>query len=160
YKQVDAVLTGLDFKASYKLMKNLTWTGQTAVLRAFNQQTKDWLVGMPADRLENGLTLELPKLKNLQDAYVGLSIEHVLTQTRVPANSDYTNPPAGYMLLNVQTGIKIPMASQKITVDFEINNLFNATYRDYLNRFRYFADEMGRNYSIKIKIPFNLNSKK
>jgi len=160
YKQVDAVLKGLDFKASYKLMKNLTWTGKAAVLRAFNQQTKNWLIGMPADRLENGLTFELPKLKSLQEAYLGISIGNVFTQTRVPANSDYTNPPAGYTLLNVQTGIKIPIANQKIAVDFEINNLLNTTYRDYLNRFRYFADEMGRNYSIKINIPFNLNSKK
>lgn len=160
YKQVDAVLTGLDFKASYKLTKNLSWTVKASVLRAFNQQTKEWLFGMPADRFENGLTLELPVLKNMEDAYVGLSIENVLTQTRVLANSDYTNPPAGYRLLNFQTGIKIPITNQKITVDFEINNLLNTTYRDYLNRFRYFADEMGRNYSIKIKIPFNLNSKK
>ncbi|HRN42590.1 MAG TPA: TonB-dependent receptor, partial [Vicingus sp.] len=103
---------------------------------------------------------ELPKLKSLQEAYLGISIGNVFTQTRVPANSDYTNPPEGYTLLNVQTGVKIPIANQKIAVDFEINNLLNTTYRDYLNRFRYFADEMGRNYSIKINIPFNLNSKK
>ena len=41
-----------------------------------------------------------------------------------------------------------------IQVGLSINNILNTSYRDYLNRFRYFADEMGRNISLKIKIPF------
>jgi iron complex outermembrane receptor protein len=43
---------------------------------------------------------------------------------------------------------------QKLIVNFEINNLLNTVYRDYLNRFRYYADEMGRNYSLKLKLTF------
>jgi len=160
YKQVDAVLSGFDFKASYNFTEKLSWTGKASILRAFNQQTKDWLVGMPADRVENGLTIELPEFKKIKGNYVGFSVENVMPQMRIPANSDYANPPSGYSLINFQTGVQLPLNNQKITVDFEINNLLNTTYRDYLNRFRYFADEMGRNYSIKIKIPINLNSKK
>ncbi|MEI6021473.1 MAG: hypothetical protein WCR21_10120, partial [Bacteroidota bacterium] len=30
-------------------------------------------------------------------------------------------------------------------------------YRDYLDRFRYYADAMGRNYTIRLTVPFNTN---
>ncbi|MBK8625953.1 MAG: hypothetical protein IPN86_10440 [Saprospiraceae bacterium] len=33
-------------------------------------------------------------------------------------------------------------------------NLLNSTYRDYLNRLRYFADEMGRNIYVSINMSF------
>jgi iron complex outermembrane receptor protein len=32
-----------------------------------------------------------------------------------------------------------------------INNLFNTRYRDYMNRFRYFTDEVGRNIVLQLK---------
>ena len=32
-------------------------------------------------------------------------------------------------------------------------NLLNTSYRNYMNRFRYYADEMGRNISIRLKMP-------
>jgi iron complex outermembrane receptor protein len=32
------------------------------------------------------------------------------------------------------------------------DNLFNTAYRDYLNRFRYYADESGRNLYISLRI--------
>ena len=37
----------------------------------------------------------------------------------------------------------------------------NTTYRDYMDRFRYFTDAIGRNYTLRIKIPIQiLNNKK
>jgi iron complex outermembrane receptor protein len=37
--------------------------------------------------------------------------------------------------------------------------MLNTRYRNYMNRWRYFADEAGINFSIKLKIPFNINQK-
>ncbi len=57
--------------------------------------------------------------------------------------------------MNIGLGFTVPTyKKQKIVVNFEINNVINTVYRDYLNRFRYYADEMGRNYSLKLKLTF------
>jgi len=110
---------------------------------------------MPSNRFSNGLEYKWPSVKRLVDVYVEANLEHILEQTRVPDNSDYSNPPEGYNLVNFAVGFSIPTyKKQKVVVDFEINNLLNTKYRDYLNRFRYYTDEMGINYSVKLKITF------
>jgi iron complex outermembrane receptor protein len=37
--------------------------------------------------------------------------------------------------------------------------LLNNAYRDYLNRFRYFTDEMGRNFVFGVKFNFEVEEK-
>lgn len=155
YTQVDAVLTGFDLKTTYQFVKSLSWTGKTSFLWALNKQGNEWLVGMPANRISNGLEYKLPNLKKLSDIYVEVELETVLEQLNVPENSDYLDPPKSYNLMNLGAGFTVPtFKEQKLIVNFEINNLLNTVYRDYLNRFRYYADEMGRNYSLKLKLTF------
>jgi iron complex outermembrane receptor protein len=43
---------------------------------------------------------------------------------------------------------------KKIDVVFGVTNLFNVAYRDYINAFRYFTLDRGRNISLKIKMAF------
>ncbi len=155
YSQVEAALTGFDLSTKYEFVKNVSWTGKTSFLWAYNLTEKDWLVGMPANRFKNSLEYKLPNLKNVKDVYVELGLETVLEQTLVPDSSDYIVPPVGYNLLSFGLGFSIPTyKKQKLVVDFGINNLLNTVYRDYLNRFRYYADEMGRNYTINLKLTF------
>ena len=40
-----------------------------------------------------------------------------------------------------------------MTIGVGVDNLLNTSYRDYLNRFRYYTDEMGTNVSLRVKIP-------
>lgn len=155
YSQVEAALTGFDFSTKYEFVKNVSWTGKTSFLWAYNITANDWLVGMPANRVKNSLEYKLPNLKSIKDVYVELGLENVLEQTLVPDSSDYMAPPKGYNLVTFSLGFSIPTyKKQKIVVDFGINNLFNTVYRDYLNRFRYYADELGRNYTINLKLTF------
>jgi iron complex outermembrane receptor protein len=155
YTQVDAALTGVDLKMSYQLVNHLTWIGKTSFLNAYNLTANEWLVGMPANRFENTLEYKLSKLKKLTDAYIEIGLQNVLKQHHIPANSDYSSPPDAYNLLSAGLGFGIPIVNkQKLIVDFKIKNLLNTAYRDYLNRFRYYADEMGRNYTLKLKLIF------
>jgi iron complex outermembrane receptor protein len=48
----------------------------------------------------------------------------------------------------------IEMMKRKVDFVFGVSNLFNVSYRDYMNAFRYFALDRGRNISLKIKMPF------
>ena len=155
YTQVDAALTGVDLKMSCQFVNHLTWTGKTSFLNAYNLTANEWLVGMPANRFENILEYKLPKLKKLRDVYLEAGIQSVLKQDHIPANSDYSPPPNAYNLLSAGLGFGIPLAKkQQLILDFKIKNLLNTAYRDYLNRFRYYADEMGRNFTLKLKLIF------
>ena len=51
------------------------------------------------------------------------------------------------------------MKNESIELGISVFNLFNESYRDYLDRFRYFTDAMGRNISIRLKVPFTINFK-
>jgi len=155
YTQVDAALTGIDLKMSYQFVNHLTWTGKTSFLNAYNLTANEWLVGMPANRFENILEYKLSKLKKLKDVYLEIGIQSVLKQNHIPVNSDYSPPPNAYNLLSAGFGFGIPLVKkQQLIVDFKIKNLLNTAYRDYLNRFRYYTDEMGRNYTLKLKLTF------
>ena len=47
-----------------------------------------------------------------------------------------------------------PCEKQQLEIGISVQNFFNTVYRDYLNRFRYYADDMGRNGSIRLKWKF------
>ena len=42
--------------------------------------------------------------------------------------------------------------SDKISISLIFDNLLDTSYRNYLNRLRFYADEMGRNVMLQIKI--------
>lgn len=155
YEQVDARFSGADVFFSYKLNDKLLFSFKGMLVRAFNKTDKTFLTGIPADKVEPGITYS-KSLKNNQKMSVNLSIPIVNTQKRVEANSDYVAPPKGYILVNAQISYAFNIKKQTLEISLEANNLLNQSYRDYLNRFRYFADETGRNIGVKIKVPFNI----
>jgi len=40
------------------------------------------------------------------------------------------------------------------TLAFSVQNILNTSYRDYLNRQRFFADETGRNIQLQLKFNY------
>jgi iron complex outermembrane receptor protein len=156
HTQVNAHLKGIDLTVNYDFTKKMKVVSKLSILRAFNQSAREHLVMMPADRFENSLEYNFKDGKKIHDAYVFLLVQSVLEQTRVPENSDYANPPAGYTLLNLAAGMDIRLKENTISVGISVNNLLNKSYRDYMNRFRYFTDEMGRNISVRVAVPFEL----
>ncbi|UFH57494.1 hypothetical protein [Spirosoma sp. KNUC1025] len=93
---------------------------------------------------------------------------YVAKQNRTPAvasrqqngevifTGDFAPPPPAYFLLGAELGFTAQLGGQSMSVILTGSNLVNVAYRDYLNRFRYFADEPGRNVSLKIRVPFSV----
>ena len=156
HDQVNAHLRGFDLTVNYSITPELKIISKASILRAYNQTMREHLVMMPADRFENSLEYNFKDSKSFTNTYVSISALSVLKQTRVPENSDYVAPPEGYTLLNLSAGMDILMKRNAISIGVSINNLLNTRYRDYMNRFRYFADEMGRNISVRATVPFTL----
>lgn len=159
YQQTDALLSGFDASASVKPLSNFEWESKLSVLYARNTSIKDWLILMPANRLSNEITYSFKDAKKFSDSYVAVEFLNVMQQKNTPdernGRQDYKAPPGAYHLLNFNASSAISFGKTKITIGIGIRNVLNTAFRDYLNSMRYFTDEMGRNISIRVKIPFN-----
>ncbi len=154
YTQVNAIYRGADANLSYNLTSKLSLISKTALLFAYNETIHNYLVLVPPQRFENGFKFELGKWGNVSEFYFSASHMYVARQNRVPPNSDYSPPPPGYYLVNATIGCNLHVAGQTVSFNLGATNLLNAAYRDYLNRFRYFCDDLGRNITLRMRILF------
>ena len=123
---------------------------------------------MPSDRYEADLDYSFIDGKKFKQSSIKLGIQHVTKQIHVPPTgnikvtdqagittmqSDYMQPPDAYTVFNLEAMTGIEFQKRRLDLVFGINNLFDIAYRDYMNAFRYFALDRGRNISLKIKLP-------
>ncbi|RYF87395.1 MAG: TonB-dependent receptor, partial [Chitinophagaceae bacterium] len=157
YTQNDALLQGIDFASKTAIVKQLDWELKYSMLRANNRDANDWLIRMPADRIQNEITYSLADGKRFSKTYFSTEIINVLKQTRVPADKngpqDYKAAPPGYLLWNMDAGTTIEMFHWPVHFSFGVRNILNTAYRDYMNSMRFFTDETGRNFQLRLKLP-------
>jgi iron complex outermembrane receptor protein len=152
YVQSNAVLRGIDFSVHKTLNHSFMAGAKTALLWAKNSDTKEWIIQMPSNRIEGDITYSFAN-KLLQNAAIELRYMHIMQQTRIPVSIlDYIPPPNAYSLLNVDFSSDVSIGKRQISVGLTVVNLLNQTYRDYMNRFRYFNDEPGRSINLRIKL--------
>lgn len=155
YTQTDATFKGLDGTLDWKLNKRLSWNSKMTYLRVNDVRNDTYLVNIPANRWENQLKYTWPQLGVWHKMAVSVTNRWVSQQRRVPPASDFSPPPAGYSLWSAQASGTLPLAEKRyLELTLTIDNMFDVAYRDYLNRFRYFADEMGRNVSLRARYVF------
>src|SRR5690606_38279783 len=93
--------------------------------------------------------------ETVQGNYIKLAHRFVARQTQYREGMDYVAPPPAYHLFDM-------VASKQFKTDTDaswqvmlsVENLFNRSYKDYMDRFRYFAHQIGRNANIKISYQF------
>jgi len=79
-----------------------------------------------------------------------LAVAH---QNRQP-QFDFAPAPPSYHLWNLSFNTLLPMGNKKLKAGLTVSNLFDVAYKDYMNRFRYFTHEMGRNFTLRLKYQF------
>jgi len=156
YKQSNVYYTGLDFSFGYDVFKNIEFTSKTSLIYAYNRSINDYLINIPSNRFNNGITFKKDNFKKMSDLFFEFSTTTVLEQKNVPKKSDYVAPPKGYFLMNFELGTSFKIKKQTISINMIVSNLANTIYRDYLNRFRYYSNELGRNITLRLKIPFSV----
>ena len=160
YTQANVTLMGVDGQISYELISHLTVSEKLSILRAYNNSAKDYLIQMPADRSITTLSYDFKSWKILNESFISINGVYENKQWRVPVNADYAAPPAAYFLLNAELGTTLQLKRQRLVISISGNNLLNTVYRNYMNRFRYYSDELGRNVLLRIKIPINYSINK
>lgn len=156
HKQTDATFKGIDASAGYKITKHLAFVTKASIVRAFNETAKEHLVLIPSDRYEGELEYTFNDGKRTKDAHISLSALHVTKQWRVPNGADFAPPPPAYALMNFSIGTGVMIKKQQLNFDLSVTNLLDTKYRDYLDRFRYYTDAIGRSINLRIKIPFGI----
>ncbi|HEY9045130.1 MAG TPA: TonB-dependent receptor [Ohtaekwangia sp.] len=154
YTQVNARFRGVDLSGTYNLTDSLSLTGKVSLLYAWNKTIHDYLQLIPGNRFEASLRYGLGNYGSLRQVYISVTDIYTARQKLVPANSDYLAPPAAYMLLNANVGFSVPVNSQMVNISVSVNNILDVAYRDYMDRFRYFTDEPGRNFTLRVRVPF------
>ena len=163
YNQIDAEIYGIDIDLNKKINKRLDYYGSISLLRGKNTSENLPLINMPAANFNNKLMYFNEEFKQLS-----ISITHktVLQQNRFPDYNFFTLDPVTQQDVFVDIsstpptysifGLNISSAFNEGKLQFELNveNLFNTSYREHLNRLRYFSDELGRNINFKIKINY------
>ncbi|MHA6249518.1 TonB-dependent receptor [Pontibacter sp. CAU 1760] len=161
YRQTDATFKGVDLSLEYKLLPDLTLDSKTAIVRARNAATDDYLINIPADRFDNSLRYELRQPEEhstiFSNTYISVGGTYVAKQTRLPSKTeeDFAPAPDSYFLMHAEAGTQVKFGNQVVEFGITGTNLTNTMYRDYLNRFRYFSDEVGRLLMFRVKVPLN-----
>ena len=169
YGQVDARLFGVDVRANYTFDANFNLQTVFAYVNGQDLDRNRPLIDMPAPNINTTFGFRKAEWNNLN---IGLRNQTVLEQTRFPNNDfevTYINdsgeqttetvavsqPPSGYSLFHLTSSVDFDVFKQStLTLGFFVDNILNTAYRDYLNRQRYFADDLGRNFRIQLKLNY------
>ena len=146
YEQSNAHLSGNDLQVNFHMNKYVRVELKSSQLYAWNLSKEKWIEFMPANRYE------LNTILNYKKYNVDFSATYIGKQTRVTPGIDYAPPPNAYTLFSVQLNREYQFRKSKVLIALGVNNLFNKTYRDYLNSYRYYSNDLGRNINLKIKI--------
>lgn len=177
YTQTDALFLGIDFSGTWLLHEHFKVTPKVSLLRASDYRNHDYLVFIPSNRYDVMLRYDEASRFWLTNFFFETKIKYTARQNRAPrvitvseiidandqdinlfeednSNFDFMAPPDGYWLVNMSTGFSIKDEKTKYDFRLSAENLFNTTYREYTNRFRYYANEIGSNYILSVKCTF------
>ena len=166
YRQTEVQLLGVDIDASYNLNKTLKLTHQLSLVKGYERGNDLPLINMPPVNTKNQILYSNQKLNNL---VLSLESEYVFAQNEYPDNNfevyipvlettetlDISTPPNAYHLLKLNGSMDFKVSkTTSLKVGLEITNLLNSSYRSYLNLLRYYADDLGRNFLLNLKLNY------
>lgn len=177
YTQTDALFLGTDFIATWKAARHLQVIPKVSLLRASDESNHDLLLFIPSNRYEVAVRYDKPQVGFFRNVYLESKTKYIARQSRAPrvvtvreikeaeeqnkdpfngdtSNFDFVAPPDGYWLWNIAAGASVK--ARRVQYDFRLScdNTLNESYREYTNRFRYYADDLGRNIIFSMKCIF------
>ncbi|MGV3703983.1 MAG: TonB-dependent receptor [Arcticibacter sp.] len=149
YKQTNARFAGLDLTAKAQVLPFAEYELKGSVVKARDVRNDSYLPWIPSDRLDNSLRFKLPEFAQLSSSYLRIQHQFVAEQKRYDEGSDYTPPPSAYNLFNLDLGTQMKIGKNNLSLNVSAQNLTNKLYKEYLNRFRYYAHDTGRNFILR-----------
>jgi iron complex outermembrane receptor protein len=160
YRQTQAQLFGVDIDASIVLFDQVRFIHQFSLVKGYDRSQDESLINMPAVSTLNTIAYNNTNFRNLS---IRLQSDYVFAQNEFPNNNfevqleetietvDVSTPPDAYHLVHLNASIE---ALSNVYIGLNLHNIFNTSYRNYLNRLRYYADDIGRNISLQVKVNY------
>lgn len=168
FDQTTAFLTGVDFDLDWKHSELLSSRISSSFVYARDLDNDSFFLNMPPANIRHQLDWKVIDRQHTQ-VLTGLENQWVARQIMAPevitpqqilnayenqtdiissetSPFDIAEAPNRYWV----TGTYVSVEKQQLSVRLRVNNLWNATYRIYTDRLRYFADQIGRDLSVQI----------
>lgn len=153
YNQEDAELYGSDIKLVYSLHESIQAVASYSIIRGYHRKIQQFVINLPSDKLLGEIRWEMPEGKRLYQPLVAARLEYHFKQSYLATNQDLVPVPDAYFLLGMESSAQLELLHHQATVYVRIENILNQTYRNYMNRYRYFADDTG----INVQVGFNVS---
>ena len=162
YTQADALFRGVDIDASLRLAQwgafaqRLSYGLRGSVVFANELKTDRYFPFIPAPRLSQSLEWKAQPKGLFQTLEASIGHTFVAKQTRFePSQELVATTPDAYHLFEAAVGGTIAIGEQQtLSVRLSCENLFNQLYKEYTNRFRYYAHDLGRNVYLRLNYNF------
>jgi iron complex outermembrane receptor protein len=153
HTQGDALLAGLEAALHVHPVRWLELTGQADWVYGQNRALDRPLPQMPPIR--GSVTAKLMRRESRRVRHMYFS----LTGTAVGAVSESRRDPddaatAAYQVVHVGVGGQLLLGAQLLSLDAGIRNVFDAEYREFLSRYKTWANEMGRSIFVRLTAEF------
>jgi len=159
YAQNNATMTGFEFRVKHAFDDNLHISGNYSYLKATNLDLDRPFQFIPANALNGSLTYRFnsksnPKNRGLENPEINFNYRYVFRQDTDLNEFDFQDVPGPYALLGAKISGELQSRKKRWRFVLKVENLLNTRYRDYLNRLRYFSDDLGRNVSLSVRLSF------
>jgi len=154
YEQTDAHIFGVDFTGHYHLSEKFKFSAQYSYLRGHDLTNDLPLINMPSNNLKTSFRYHQEEFVFAKNVSFEIHQQYVFKQDHLLPEQDYVSPPDAYHLIGLKLSAENALKHGSIRYYLKVENLFNVAYRDYLNRMRYFADDLGRNVVLGASVSF------
>lgn len=150
YEQTDARIFGMDISSQFTISNSLLGKLKYSFIQGDDISNDKPLVALPANSGYISLSyrynhpIKISSSAQLKDTQIELDSRMVARQNHLLDNQDFTPTPEGYTLFGGKISTNLILGSHKLRCYIKAENILNTKYRDYLNRQRYFADDLGR----------------
>lgn len=166
YKQTNAALFGVDLDFEYSYNQYWNFQNKSSFIKGEDLTSSRALIDIPSFKTINAIRYSNPAWSGFE---AELESQWVFRQNDYPNNNflayiprtntnvlvDISTPPPAYHIFRFTTSFDWKVSDKNsVNVGFSINNILNTSYREYLNRLRYFADELGRNIMLQLKFNY------
>lgn len=155
YRQKDAFFRGIDLDTRYFILPSLLFVrAKGSMIWANEQKTGRYFPYIPALRLSEEVGTRLTNVLG-GSAEMSLSHRFVDRQRRFDPVTDLTDSPAAYHLFGLEASYSRPLPhGQSLRLTLSADNLFNAEYKEYTNRARYYSHDVGRDIRLSLHWKF------
>lgn len=156
YKQVPAFFRGIDGELSYEPINGLRYNAMASMVWVNERSTNRYLPYIPPFRLTQSISYTLPQFKGLKGSFIKATHRFVAKQTRFDAATDLVDhAPEAYNLFGLEMGTTLHLhRTGTLTILLQAENLFNKEYKEYTNRYRYYAHDLGRDLRLMLTYKF------